>query len=231
MNNERTRVAFTDERYPASVKSIMGSRSPAHLDMAGNLDILDTPGIGFGGSRKCSPKGLDTVRVSAEQAAKNDITVVSGNANGVDCKAHFSALESGGKTILVLAEGLDHFRVKDELKPVWDWNRVLVISQFLADDQWRVYRAMTRNKLIISLTRAMVLTEAGSTGGTIAAGKETLKIGMPLFISYYSGMPSYAKGNQILLDRGAKNLTDLEEVFRIVRENKPLLRSPELCLT
>lgn len=215
-----TRISITDAGYPECVKSLMGRRAPNHLNMVGNLDILDMPGIGFGGSRKCSPKGMTMVGECVEQVVDRGMSVVSGNANGVDIKAHYTCLESGGKTILVLAEGIDHFRVKDALLPVWDWDRVLIISQFEMDDQWRVFRAMTRNKLIVALTRAMVLTEAGETGGTLNAGIDTLKAGVPLFISHYSGMPSYARGNEMLVKMGARNLTDLEEVFTMVKENK-----------
>lgn len=201
------RVLLDDAQYPQRVKEIMGKKAPKHLDMIGNLDLLNTAGIGFCGSRKSSMKGLETAQDCAEQAANNNIVVISGNAAGVDFEAHYHCLQAGGATILVLPEGINHFRVKKSLESVWDWKRVLVISQFEPDEPWKAFRAMTRNQLIISLSRAMIVIEAGDKGGTLNAGKETLKSGLPLYVAQYQDMSVDARGNQMLLDMGASKLT------------------------
>ena len=60
--------------------------------------------------------------------------------------AHDTALKNGLSTIIVLPEGISHFSIRKELQPVWDINRVLVISEFLPSDQWMEGRAMQRNK-------------------------------------------------------------------------------------
>jgi predicted Rossmann fold nucleotide-binding protein DprA/Smf involved in DNA uptake len=51
----------------------MGSKAPKHLDMVGNTDLLNMAGLGFCGSRKSSPKGLETAQDYADQAARNDM--------------------------------------------------------------------------------------------------------------------------------------------------------------
>ena len=225
------RVDLGDAHYPARVKAIMGNEAPKHLDMVGNLDLLDLPGLGFCGSRKSSIKGLETVRDCAEQAALCSVSVVSGNAAGVDIEAHFNCLKAGGKVILVLPEGINHFRIKRTLKPVWDWDRALVVSQFKPDEPWKVFRAMTRNQLIIALSRVMVVIEATEKGGTMNAGMETLNYGVPLYVAQYQDMSVDARGNQILLDMGAEKLTksrttdkaNLGKVFERM-ENDDLLK-------
>lgn len=200
------RVGFNDSVYPISVKNIMGSKAPNYLYMMGNTGLLNLPGIGFCGCRKSSSKGLDAAKDCAEQAAENNFTVVSGNAAGVDFQAHFSALKAGGKAIFVLPEGINHFRVKRGLKPIWDWENVLVVSQFEFDAPWSVFRAMERNQLIIALSRVMVVIEAGEKGGTFNAGEATLKTNMPLFVAEYQDMSVEARGNKVLLARGAQKL-------------------------
>ena len=110
----------------------------------GNVALLDSPGIGFCGSRKASEKGLQTAEECATQVAALGLTVISGNAVGVDAIAHRAALQAGGTTVLVLPEGIDHFRVRRELRPVWDWSRVLVVSQFEPSAAWKAFRAMNR---------------------------------------------------------------------------------------
>jgi DNA processing protein len=212
----------------------MGSKAPKHLDMVGNTDLLNMAGLGFCGSRKSSPKGLETAQDYADQAARNDVSVVSGNAAGVDFEAHYNCLKAGGKTILVLPEGINHFRIKRALQPVWDWEQILVVSQFEPDEPWKAFRAMTRNQLIIALTRVMIVIEAGEKGGTLNAGKETLKSGLPLYIAQYQDM-SDARGNQLLLDMGAlylakSKLTDkanFVNVFESIKEDKLLKSLPQ----
>jgi len=202
---EIVNIDINDKGYPEKLKMIFGSKAPA-LYLQGNTELLNTHSIGFCGSRNSSPKGKDAVRDCASQAAKNNIIIVSGNASGIDFEAHYNALFSGGATILVLPEGINHFRIKKALKPVWDWNRCLVISQFLPDDTWKIYRAMTRNKLIIALSGAMIVIEAGEKGGTMNAGLETLKTNVPLYVAEYQDMSEIAKGNKKLLDMGAKRI-------------------------
>jgi DNA processing protein len=190
-------------RYPTGVVS--GRKAPV-LSALGNLDLLDRPGIGFCGSRKASEKGLSVAADCAEQAVAAGFVVISGNAAGIDLEAHRAALQHGGATILVLPEGIEKFRVRQELRPVWDWARVLVISQFVPQAVWQAYRAMERNEIIIGLSRAMIVVEAGETGGTLAAGLRTLEIGKPLFVAQYDNMEAVAPGNAQLLGMGAKRL-------------------------
>ncbi len=200
------RVDLNDARYPERVKAIMDQKAPKYLNMIGNLELLEMPSIGFCGSRKSSAKGLETAQDCAEQAAKNNISVVSGNAAGVDFEAHFNSLRADGKTILVLPEGINHFRIRKALEPVWDWDRILVISQFEPNEPWKAFRAMTRNQLIIALSRAMIVIEASEKGGTLNAAKETLKSGLPLFVAQYQDMSVDAQGNKKLLELGGKRL-------------------------
>lgn len=199
--------------YPAQVAATYGKKAPV-LHTCGNLALLGRPGIGFCGSRKASGKGLETAADCADQAAAVGYAVVSGNAAGVDFTAHRAALKAGGTTVLVLPEGISHFRIRKDLKDVWDWTRVLVISQFEPAASWQAFRAMTRNGLIISLSRAMIVIEAGTKGGTLEAGLSTLKAGKPLFVAYYQDMNEQAPGNAILLERGGMWLAKLKATGR-----------------
>jgi DNA processing protein len=217
------KIGLNDAVYPERIKLIMGSKAPPHLYMLGNIDILNMPGIGFCGSRKSSEKGLETAKDCAQQSVEHNIVVVSGNAAGVDFEAHFNSLKAGGKTILVLPEGINHFRIQRALKPVWNWKNVLVVSQFEPDDIWQSFRAMMRNQLIIALSRVMIVIEAGEKGGTLNAGIETLKSGLPLFVAEYQDMSVDAKGNKFLIDRGAHKLaknrnTNRANLSRVIKK-------------
>lgn len=197
--------------YPIGLSH--GGKAPV-LTTLGNLDLLDTPGLGFCGSRKASEKGVAVTIDCAEQAVIAGFTVISGNAAGVDFAAHHTALAHGGATILVLAEGIERFQVRREMRPVWDWQRALVISQFVPKAVWQAYRAMERNEVIIALSRAMIVVEAGETGGTLAAGLRALQLKKPLFVAEYENIGEVAPGNAHLLDRGASRLRRSRETGR-----------------
>lgn len=205
-------VLHRDEgSYPQKLKEVLGKLAPASIYYKGNLSLLDKQGVGFCGSRNASEKGLRTAKDCAEQVVDESLVVVSGNASGVDLVAHRTALENGGTTILVLPEGLNHFRIKKELREVWDWSRVLVISQFKPQEIWQAYRAMSRNQIIIGLSEAMIVIEAQEKGGTIEAGKSALKLKVPLFVAEYQDM-THTQGNVRLLEMGAARLKKKQSV-------------------
>ena len=196
----------TDSAYPSRLLTVLKNKAPKALYLQGNIGLLKLDGIGFCGSRKSSQKGIEAVKDCAVQAANAGFTIVSGNAAGIDFEAHYHALSASGSTILVLPECINHFRIKRAFAPVWDWERTLVISQFNPGDVWKAYRAMTRNQVIIGLSKAMIVIEAGEKGGTMNAGIETLRRDTLLYVVEYQDMSIDARGNKKLLELGGKQL-------------------------
>jgi DNA protecting protein DprA len=197
-----------DHSYPVSLKNLLKMSTPPVLSMIGNVGLLRNKKIGFSGSRKVSDKGIEITRDCVDQLSHiSNVSIVSGYAQGVDKEAHYTALKSGGSTIIVLPNGIKAFYVRKELREVWDWNRVLVISEYLPEDVWTVTRAMNRNNTIIGLSDAMVVVEAGLTGGSLDAGNKTLKDHKPLFVPRYAEYPTSALGNPLLLEKGAHSIS------------------------
>jgi DNA processing protein len=199
-------VSILDPAYPNALKRTLGEEAPLLLLCRGNLELLRKTSVGFCGSREATEKGMATARDSADPLAREGINIVSGFAAGVDMNAHRAALAAGGTTTVVLAEGILRFRVKKEIREEWDEQRTLVVSEFGPNLPWSVNHAMQRNRTICGLSRALILIEARSTGGSIQAGRDCLKLGLPLFAAVYEGMPEAATGNQELLQQGARRL-------------------------
>jgi DNA processing protein len=195
-----------DSGYPNRLLVILGERAPDRLYLCGNQSLLDEHAISFCGARNASEKGIQAASLCARTATNKHFVVTSGNAKGVDRATHREALESGGETVIVLPEGMDHFRIAPELRDVWDWSRVLVVSQFDSSTVWRSYHAMDRNKTIIALSCAMIVVEAGEKGGTRSAGEDALRLRIPLFAIDYGFDENVAPGNRELIKRGAKPL-------------------------
>ncbi len=221
-----------DPLYPSKLRSGTRSKALSRIHYIGNQDLLKEKTLGFCGSRDASEKGLGAAVDCARQAVEKGLTIVSGYARGIDSLVHQTALKEGGGTIAVLPQGLDHFRIRAEIKEHWDWDRVLVLSQFPNEAIWRAGRAMQRNELIIRLSDAMILIEAREKGGTISAGKTSLELDVPLYALVYGEEGETTMGNRTLLAKGATRLmksritgrANMGSVFQKIEERVALLQ-------
>jgi DNA processing protein len=206
------------DEYPASLGEIRNA--PPTLFYMGSSELLNAPGIGVCGSRNASEEGLKAAAACGEVAARQGLTVVSGYARGVDMATHVSALAAGGTTVIVLPEGIDRFRIKQgTFADLWDPARTLVVSQFAPTRPWSAGTAMTRNVVIIGLSLALVVVEAGEKGGTLAAGTTALDLNRHVITLEFAQTPP---GNSVLLRRGAvpvRNRTELSNHLAQVVSN------------
>jgi DNA processing protein len=215
----RKQIAATligDAGYPTTLGSLTGA--PPALFHTGAAGLLGAAGLGVCGSRRAGPEGMRAAGACGAVAAEQGMSVVSGYARGVDTAAHVSALEHGGSTVLVLPEGIDRFTVKPELARAWDVERVLVVSQFAPRQPWSAGAAMARNTVIYGMSAALVVVEAGETGGTLAAGRAALTAGRPVLALEFAEI---APGNRMLLAQGAEAIGSREELSAVVARLSP----------
>lgn len=215
--------------YPGEKMAALNNRAPVILFAKGNVELVEKPSLGFCGSRKASEKGLRAAWDIADQMARRGVNIVSGYASGVDLTAHKTALEAGGSTTIVLAEGILNFKIKTAIRELFDESRILVLSEFLPRLPWSVRNAMQRNSTICALSDAMVLIEAEERGGSISAGRACLEMRRPLFSPVYEGMPKSATGNVILLEKGAHELRKSRQTNRanLIRVEQLLFRGDD----
>ena len=80
----------------------------------------------------------------------------------------------------------------------------------------------------------MFVVEAGDTGGSLDAGLKTISMGKSLFVPRFEQIPDSAKGNPILLSKGAqpmmrKRLTSRVNVEELIG-SLGKVREPALAL-
>ena len=202
-------VIFRSEDFP---KILVKNDKPIApiLFYRGNKDLLYMDGVGMCGSRHVSAKGLEAAGRCGELVTNKGMSVVSGYAAGVDTATHLAALRNGGSTVIVLAEGFNHFRVKKNFADDFNWDRTLVVSQFPPSQTWQAHAAMARNGIIFGLSKALVVIEAGEKGGTLAAGEGAIQLGRPvLAVEFGEDTPM---GNRILINKGAKAIRTTNEL-------------------
>jgi len=96
---------WDDLEYPPRLKEI--EDKPPVLYVRGELTPEDECAVAIVGTRKATPYGRQAAEHFATDLAGHRVTVVSGLARGIDAVAHRAALSAGGRTIGVLACGLD----------------------------------------------------------------------------------------------------------------------------
>ncbi len=213
-------VLLGSPEYPRLLSRVRAA--PPFLFYLGAADLLTAHGIGMCGSRNASDEGLRAAAACGEVATQQGLTVVSGYARGVDTTTHISALSSGGSTIIVLPEGINHFRVKrGPVAEVWDKERVLVVSQFSPSRPWSAGSAMARNNVIIGLSLALVVVEANDKGGALAAGAKALQLNKPVLALEFAENP---RGNAELIRRGAISVRNRAELRARLKQ---VIRDPE----
>ena len=221
--NEVQLIDIAHDLYPENLIKSLNDNAPPLLFTKGNISLLEKKAVGFCGSRRSSERGIEIAQECAKILSQYDINIVSGYAFGVDVATHSAALEAGGATTFVLADGIFKFSVKSVIQEYLDDDNYLIISEFPPELPWTSHNAMLRNSTICGLSDAVILIESGLDGGTFAAGKKALELQKPLFVVDYSKPPETAQGNEYFLKRGAyplkiseSGMPDLQKVTEVM---------------
>ena len=156
--------------YPESLRHIHGP--PPVLYLRGNREVLRTPCLAMVGSRHASRDGLNHATGFARALAEQGIAVVSGLALGVDGAAHRGALEAGGITVGVLANGVDtpyprqHGPLAREIL-----DNGALISELPPGTPARPHLFPQRNRIISGLCRGVLVVEAGVRSGSLITAR------------------------------------------------------------
>lgn len=160
--------AFTwnDPGYPPRLKEI--DDAPPVLFVQGTLEDRDEWSVAVVGTRRVSAYGRQMTEELSRGLATNSITVVSGLARGVDGIAHRAALDAGGRTLAVVASGLDtvyppeHKGLAQQII-----EQGAVISEQPLGISPRADYFPRRNRILSGLTLGSLLIEAGKGSGAL----------------------------------------------------------------
>ena len=201
-------VAYPNGRFLDAVPPL-----PIALWVIGLCSLLDNgrPSLGVAGSRDAVDDLLGLTHRLAGIAVVQGWDVVSGLSAGVDSAAHQGAVDLGGSTIGVLANGIS---VRSRHWQPENLDDVCVVSQFARSEPWSGPRAMQRNATIAALSDRVFITAAGDRGGSWEMGQLCLKKRKPLYVLDIDA--DTAAGNQLLIRGGATAVSanELEVVFR-----------------
>jgi DNA processing protein len=193
---------------------------PIGLVIKGKRNVLNDldKSISIVGSRKPTSYGHQVAKTLAMQAARRDLVVVSGGAYGIDTAAHIGALAAGGKTICVLAGGVNRLYPTDN-KKLFDHISTsgLLISEVMPNVASKPYRFLIRNRLIAALSKATVVVEAEFVSGSIRTARDAAEIFRPVFAIPGEVTSALSEGcHRLIAERIADIATNLDEILEII---------------
>lgn len=170
-------IPINSPDFPSALKANLKIKScPPLLYVKGKKELLHQEAVAIVGSRKAGTAALDFTDKVASKCAREGKVVVSGYAKGVDQQAMDSALAAGGKSIIVLPQGILTFQsgFKKHYEAIVN-GKLLVISTFFPKAGWEVGLAMARNAYIYGQATEIYAAESDSKGGTWEGVMDGLK--------------------------------------------------------
>jgi len=213
-------LTWDDPAYPARLRTI--ADPPLALFVRGALGELEHA-VAVVGARRAGEYGRRTARTLARELAQAGTVVVSGLAAGIDGAAHEGALEAGGRTIAVMATGID------DVYPTW--HRALaqriassgaLVTEFPVGTAALPRHFPQRNRIVSGLAMAVIVVEAAEGSGSLITARYALEQGREVFAVPGPIGDGRHRGSHRLLQQGATLVTGTDDVLDVLA---PALRA------
>ena len=205
------------DSYPAALRDLT---QPPPVLYATRLDLvarLDEPVAVVIGSRRPSEYGRTVAYGIARGLGAAGVPVVSGLALGIDAVAHRGCLDGDGRTIAVLACGVDvpYPRTNRRL-----YERIREHGSIVSEvpPGSRPYRWLfpARNRIMAALGRLVVVVEAAQRSGTLITADFAADLGRDVAAVPGQVTTEAAAGTNGLLRSGAALVTGPQDVLDLL---------------
>ena len=203
-----------DDIYPQCLREI--SNPPLKLYYKGNLDLLkDERLIAVVGTRNPSSYGKLCCEYMVKKMTSANIIIVSGFAKGIDTIAHKTSLLTGGKTIAVIASGLDIVYPASNLSLYREIEeKGLILSEYEAGVKPFKFNFPQRNRIIAGLSKGTIVVESKDRGGSLITADLALEFNRDVYAVPGDVFSEYSKGcNNLIRDSKAKSLSNINELL------------------
>jgi DNA processing protein len=217
-----------EEDYPRALLDIPDA--PPVLWVKGDVSLLSTPAIGMVGARNASSLGMRMARRLGQGLSEAGFTVVSGLARGIDTAAHEAALDGEGRTLAVMAGGIDviYPAENDGLARAID-ERGCRISEHPPGLEPQARHFPLRNRIVAGLSRAVIVVEAAAKSGSLITARAALDYGREVMAVPGHPFDARASGCNMLIRDGAVLVRSAQDVQEAL--GAPVARQPEPVLT
>lgn len=162
-------IGKNDSDYP--IRLMIIPNSPVILYVKGNVECLNSDlSVAVIGTREPSEYGKVCGKLFGEKFAKRDLVVVSGLAKGIDTLGHQGCIETNGKTVAVLAQGLDTPVYPKENRSLADEiisTGGCLVSEYGLGVRGRPNYFIERDRIQSGLSGGVAVIETDIKGGTM----------------------------------------------------------------
>jgi DNA processing protein len=219
-------ICFDDQLYPKLLQAIYDP--PLVLFIQGDSKLLNKNQIAIVGSRSATISGRDSASKFSQQLVEHNLVITSGMALGIDAAAHRGALQAKGKTIAVVATGLDkvypsrHKLLSQEILQ----SGGLIVSEFVPGTLPKAGHFPKRNRIISGLSQGVLVVEAQVRSGSLITARCALEQGRDVFAIPGSINNPLAKGCHWLIKQGATLIDDVIDIIEelTVLNNQPTMK-------
>jgi DNA processing protein len=207
-------VDIDSAEYPYLLKQIKDP--PVKLYFKGNWDVdVFEEMLSVVGSRKMTGYGEMITESLVSEIAGNGITIVSGFMYGIDAQAHKAALMGGGRTIAVMACGIERINpeYQAELYSGILNNGGLAISEYPGDTPPLKWTYPRRNRIIAGLSPVLLVVEAGMKSGALITAGIARRYNKKIFAVPGPLTSSVSRGTALLIKQGASLVTGPQDLL------------------
>lgn len=176
-------ISIFDNEYPLSLRS--ATVSPPILFCYGNIQALHGNCLTIIGTREPTTHGEIIGEKLTTWFTLNGWNIVSGLALGIDTIAHKSCISAGGRTIAVMAHGLEKIYPKQNTLLVENIiaKGGLIVSEYGYNSTTSRANFVKRDSTQAALSSGVLLVQTGFPGGSLHASKACLTMNRPLIVA------------------------------------------------
>jgi DNA processing protein len=185
----------------------------------GDVTLLSRPMVAMVGARNASSLGVRMARRLAAGLSEAGFCVASGLARGIDAAAHEAALDGPGRTLAVMAGGIDVIYPPENT----------ALARAIADGGCRISEHPPglepqarhfplRNRIVAGLARAVIVVEAAAKSGSLITAKAALDYGREVMAVPGHPFDARASGCNMLIRDGAVLVRGSSDVLEALGE-------------
>ena len=209
-------ITPSDPLWPVQLNDL--DAPPIGMYVKGNVEALKNRSIAIVGSRNPTPYGTRIAGDFAAGFVDREWDIVSGGAYGIDSAAHRGALVAEGRTIAVIASGIDtpypsgNSRLFDEI-----CENGAIICEVAPGVPALPHRFLTRNRIIAALSQSTLVVEAAFRSGSLRTARDAAQLLRPVMaIPGPINSPSSEGCHRLIGERAAELVTSVADACELI---------------